>query len=161
MGISGYHAYSRNKGTIKTLARKYLPRIVQAAVYIVITYLPFYFLSSFMQPFKHVLPIYSSFTDIFATTFIVFLVASVITKGTIYQHAFNVVRSFVTIMFFLYTLNNGIITLVVPIEESTINIMLDLKIILAMLLLVSLVGIAKNIVQAIHFVSIKNEIIEI
>jgi len=56
-------------------------------------------------------------------------------------------------VFFIYVLNGGIITLTV---EGT-SIMLDVTVVLAMLVLVCLLGIAKNVVQAIDFVSGKAE----
>ena len=149
------------KGKTKTFARKFVPRIVKAALLVVVTYLPFYFLSAFIEPFQSFFPWYDPLTNIFAAVFIIFLVVGVFTSGTIYQYVFGVARALVTMIFFIYTLNGGIIALAVPIEEVTINIMVDLRVILAMLVLVCLLGIGKNVVQAIHFVSAKVEMKEL
>jgi len=149
------------KGQTKTFARKFVPRIVKAALLVVVTYLPFYFLSAFIEPFQSFFPWYEPLTSIFAAVFIIFLVVGVFTSGTIYQYMFGVARALVTMIFFIYTLNGGIIALAVPIEEVTINIMVDLRVILAMLVLVCLLGIGKNVVQAIHFVAGKVEMKEL
>ena len=145
------------KGHTKTFARKFVPRIFKAALLVVITYLPLYFLSAFIEPFQSFFPWYEPLTNIFAAVFIIFLVVGVFTSGTVYQYVFGVARALVVMMFFIYALNGGIVTLAVPIEGTTVNIMVDLMVILAMLVLVCLLGIGKNVVQAIEFVSAKVE----
>lgn len=145
------------KGHTKTFARKFVPKIFKAALLVVITYLPLYFLSAFIEPFQSFFPWYEPLTNIFAAVFIIFLVVGVFTSGTVYQYVFGVARALVVMMFFIYALNGGIVTLAVPIEGTTVNIMVDLTVILAMLVLVCLLGIGKNVVQAIEFVSAKVE----
>jgi hypothetical protein len=149
------------KGQTQSFARKFVPRIIKAALLVVITYLPMYFLSAFIEPLQSFFPWYGSLTNIFAAVFIVFLVAGVFTSGTIYQYVFGVARALITMIFFTYVLNGGIIALAVPIGGATVNIMLDLTVILAMLVLVCLLGIGKNVVQAIAFISAKVEMEEL
>jgi hypothetical protein len=93
--------------------------------------------------------------------FIFFLVAGVLFSGTVLQYVFGVARMLVLMVFFICVLNGGIITLTVPTEGAPVNIMLDITVVLAMLVLVCLLGIAKNVVQAIDFVSSKAEIKEL
>ena len=145
------------KGQTKTFARKFVPKIIKAALLVIITYLPLYFLSAFMEPFQSFVPWYGSTTDMFAVVFAIFLVVGVFTSGTVYQYIFGAGRSVLTMIFFIYTLNSGIINLALPIEGASINIMVDLTIILAMIVLVCLLGVGKNIMQAISFVSAKVE----
>jgi len=149
------------KGQTKTFARKFVPRIIKAALLVVITYLPFYFLSAFIEPFQSFFPWYAPTTNLFAAVFMIFLVVGVFTSGTIYQYVFGVARALVTMIFFIYVLNGGIVTLAVPVEGTSVNVMVDLTVILAMLVLVCLLGIGKNVVQAIDFVSAKVEMKEL
>jgi len=141
------------KGNTKLLMRKILPRASKAAFLAVITYLPMYFLSIVISPIKPFFPWYEPLTNRFAAVFIFFLVASVFSSGTVFQYVFGVARMLASMIFFIYVLNGGIITLTV---EGT-SIMLDVTVVLAMLVLVCLLGIAKNVVQAIDFVSGKAE----
>lgn len=67
----------------------------------------------------------------------------------------------VTTIYFTYILNGGVINLALPIEELPAKIMVDLTVILAMLVLVSLLGIGKNVVQVIDLVSAKSETSEL
>ena len=145
------------KGQTKTFARKFVPRIIKAALLVIITYLPLYFLSAFIEPFQSFFPWYAPTTSLFAAVFMIFLVAGVFTSGTIYQYVFGVARALVTIIFFIYVLNGGIVALAVPVEGASVNVMVDFRAILAMLVLVCLLGIGKNVVQAIEFVSAKVE----
>ena len=145
------------KGQTKTFARKFVPRIIKAALLVIITYLPLYFLSALIAPFQSFFPWYAPTTSLFAAVFMIFLVVGVFTSGTIYQYVFGVARTLVTMIFFIYVLNGGIVALAVPVEGTSVNIMVDLTVILAMIVLVCLLGIGKNVVQAIDFVSAKGE----
>ena len=145
------------KGQTKTFARKFVPRIIKAALLVIITYLPLYFLSAFIEPFQSFFPWYMPTTNIFAAVFMIFLVIGVFASGTIYQYVFGVARALVTMIFFIYVLNGGIVALAVPVGGASVNIMVDLRVILAMLVLTCLLGIGKNVVQAIDFVSAKVE----
>ena len=145
------------KGQTKTFARKFVPRIFKAALLGVITYLPFYFLSAFMEPLQSFFPWYVPLTNIFTAVFILLLVVGVLTSGTIYQYVLGVARALVTMIFFIYALNGGILALAVPIQGTTVNVMVDLRVILAMLISICLLGIGKNVIQAIDFVSAKVE----
>jgi len=145
------------KGNAKLFVRKILPKVFKAALLAVITYLPVYFLSALISPIQPFFPWYEPLTNIFAAVFIFLLVVGVFSSGTVFQYVFGVARTLVLMVFFICVLNGGIITLTVPVEGASTNIMLDVRVVLAMLVLVCLLGIAKNVVQAIDFVSGKAE----
>jgi len=149
------------KGDNKTFVKKIVPRIFKAALLAVIAYIPMYFLSALTRPFESFFPWYGPLTSVFTALFIIFLFVGTLFSGTIFQYVFGVARTLVLMLFFIYVLNSGIITLTVPTEGATANIMIDLTVVLAMLVLVCLLGIAKNVVQAIDFVVGKAETKEI
>jgi len=150
-----------DKGNTKLFVRRILPKAFKAALLAVIAYLPMYFLSSLVSPIKPFFPWYEPLTNVFAAVFIFFLVAGVLSSGTVFQYVFGVARTLALMLFFIYVLNGGIITLTVPTEGTPVNIMLNVTVVLAMLVLICLLGIAKNVVQAIDFVSSKAETKEI
>jgi len=145
------------KGNTKLFVRKILPKVFKAAFLAVITYLPMYFLSSLISPIKPFFPWYEPVTNIFAAVFIFFLVVGVLFSGTVFQYVFGVARTLVLMIFFICVLNGGIITLTVPTEGASVNIILDVTVVLAILVLICLLGIAKNVIQAIDFMSSKTE----
>jgi len=148
------------KGNTKLFVRKILPKAFKAAFLAVMAYLPMYFLSTLISPIQPFFPWYEPLTNIFAAVFIFFLVVGVFSSGTVFQYVFGVARTLVLMVFFICVLNGGIITLTVPVEGASVNVMFDVTVVLAMLILVCLLGIAKNVVQAIDFVSGKAEIKE-
>jgi len=81
----------------------------------------------------------------------------VFTSGTIYQYVFGVARALVVMLFFIYVLSGGVVALAIPLGGATVNVMVDLRVILAMIVLICLLGMGKNVVQAIDFVSGKVE----
>ena len=141
----------------KEQTRTFAPKIIKAALLVIITYLPLYFLSAFIEPLQSFFPWYAPATNLFAAVFTILLVVGVFTSGTIYQYVFGVARNLVTMIFFIYVLNGGIVDLAGPIEGANVNIMVDLTVILAMIVLICLLGVGKNVVQAIDFVSNKGE----
>jgi len=147
------------KGNTKLFVRKILPKAFKATFLAVITYLPMFFLSTLIRPIQPFFPWYEPLTNIFAAVFIFFLVIGVFSAGTVFQYVFGVARTLVLMIFFICVLNGGIITLTV--ERASVNIMLDVTVVLAMLVLICLLGIAKNVVQAIDFVSGKAETEEV
>jgi len=145
------------KGNAKLFLRKILPKVFKATFLAVIAYLPMYFLSALISPLQPLFPWYEPLTNIFAAVFIFFLVVGVFFSGTVFQYVFGVARMLVLMIFFIYVLNGGIINLTVPVEGESINIMLNVTVVLAMLVLICLLGIAKNVIQAIDFMSGKAE----
>jgi hypothetical protein len=145
------------KGNTKTFVKKIVPRVFKAVLLGVIAYLPMYFLSALVSPVQSFFPWYEPLTNIFAGVFIFFLVAGVLSSGTVFQYVFGVARTLALMVFFIFVLNSGVITLSMPIEGATVNIMVDITVVLAMLVLVCLLGIAKNVVQAIDFLARKVE----
>lgn len=141
------------KGDAKTFVRKIVPRVFKAALFGVLTYLPMYFLSAFIRPLQSFFPWYEPLTNMFAATFIVLVIVGVFSSGTIFQYVFGVARMLVLMLFFICVLNGGIVSLALPAEGGTVNVMLDLTVVLAMLVLACLLGIAKNVIQAIDFMS--------
>lgn len=139
------------KGDAKTFTRKAAPKAFKAVLLAVISYLPIYFLSDLVNPVQPFFPWYEPITNIFTVVFIFFLVAGVLLSGTIFQYVFGVARTLVLMIYFILLLNGGIVTLTLPFEGTTLNILVDLTVILAIIVLVCLLGIAKNVTQAINF----------
>jgi len=141
----------------KTLVRKFVPRVFKAIFLVFLTSLPLHFLSAFMEPLQSFSFGYVPLTNIFTLVFIILLVLDVFTSGTIYQYVFGVARALVVMLFFIYVLNGGVVALAIPLGGATVNVMVDLRVILAMIVLICLLGMSKNVVQAIDFVSGKVE----
>ncbi len=100
---------------------------------------------------------YTQLLGLFATVVIFFVVASELTSGTIFQHAFNVGKALILIIFFVLALNGGIVSFSLNLQGVPINVWADLKVYLIMLITIDLIGLAKSILQAVNFLSEKSE----
>lgn len=145
----------------ESLARKLLPRIAKAAIKGIIYFALFYvfptFLISQLSKFAPQLSTqYGQTVTVFAAILIFFVVASELTSGTIYQHALNIGRALILIIFFVFALNGGIVKFDIDVAGSQrVNLVADLKVFLLMLIAIDLLGLAKSVLQAVNFLSEK------
>jgi len=139
-----------------------LPRIAKAAIkgvlYLVFLYvLPMFLVSQVSEVAPELFAGYGQLLNLFVAVVIFFVVASELTSGTIFQHAFNIGKAIILIIFFLLALNGGIVSLNLNLEGTPIGIWADLRIFLIMLITIDLLGLAKSILQAVNFLSEKAE----
>jgi hypothetical protein len=78
-------------------------------------------------------------------------------SGTVFEFAFSIARGLTMIIYFIVALNGGIISLSMPMMEATVNLVVDLKAFLAILILLNLLGIAKSMFRATNFLAKKAE----
>jgi len=155
------------KGEEKTFAERVMPRVFKAAIMGVTTFFLYYLLPMLMfsmipaeglpSEFSSFFSKYENLVYVFAAIMICFVVAIQLSSGTIFQHAFSIAKAIVLILYFIYALEGGILTLSIPAVEITINIMADLTTFLAILILVNLLALAKSMFEAINFLSQKVE----
>lgn len=148
--------------TAGSFLRKMLPRIakavVKAVLYFIFLYLvPTMLVSQLSEFAPELFANYSQLINLFAAVVIFFVVASELTSGTIFQHAFNIGKAIILIIFYVLALNGGIISLNLNFESVPINIWADLRIYLMMLITIDLLGLAKSVLQAVNFLSEKTE----
>jgi len=148
--------------TAKSFFKKMIPRIVKAVVkavlYFVFLYLvPTMLISQVSEVAPQLFRDYSQLLTLFVSVVIFFVVASELTAGTIFQHAFNIGKAIILIIFFILALNGGIINMNLNLEGVPINIWADLRIYLIMLITIDLLGLAKSVLQAVNFLSERTE----
>ena len=139
-----------------------LPRIAKAAVkavlYFIFLYLvPSMLISKLSEFAPELFANCSQLLRLFVAVVIFFVVASELTSGTIFQHAFNIGKAIILIIFYVLALNGGIISLNLNLESVPINIWADLRVYLMMLITIDLLGLAKSLLQAVNFLSEKTE----
>ncbi len=145
----------------KSFLKKMFPRIAKAAfkgiLYFVIFYVfPVFLLSQVSKLAPQLFAGYGQTLFMFAAVLIFFAVASELTSGTIYQHALNIGKAIILIVFFVLALNGGIIKLDLDlIETQRISILADVRTYLLMLIAIDLLGLAKSVLQAVNFLSEK------
>jgi len=135
--------------------RRILPKVLKATVkgllwFFLLYVLPMLFLSELAEK---VLPGYTQLLSTFAIVIVFFVVVSELLAGTIFQYVFNIGKALVFMGFFIYALNGGFVAF----DFNIVHIEADLRVYLAMLLIIDFLGLAKSLLQAIEFLAKKTE----
>jgi len=135
-----------------------LPRVVKAVIkgllwFIFLYVVPMFIISGLSELAPEIFSSYEQLLPVFVAIVLFFVVASELASGTIFQHAFNIGKALILMIFIVYALQGGIIS----IDIMNIHLLADLRIYLAMLLTIDLLGLAKSVLQAINFLSEKAE----
>ncbi|NIW14546.1 MAG: hypothetical protein GWN31_11585, partial [Candidatus Thorarchaeota archaeon] len=103
----------------KKLMNMLIPRTIKAALWGTFTYVFVYYLPRLIYPMD-VLPLeYNQFLYLFVGIAVFFAVVVKFFSGTILEHAFSIARALILIIYFVAVFNGGIISLTMPMEETT------------------------------------------
>lgn len=140
-----------------------LPRVAKAAIrgllYFFLFYLiPMFFISQAAGFVPQLSEEFGQRVTVFAAVVIFFAVAAELTSGTIYQHALNIGKALILVIYFVLALDGGVIRLSLDIAAGQqINIAADLRIYLMILVSIDLLTLAKSVLQMVNFLSEKTE----
>jgi hypothetical protein len=141
----------------KSLVRKMIPNVFKAAVWGMITYVFVGYLPTLLFPMDFLAFGFNQLFDLFVGIAVFFAVITNLFSGTILGYAFSIARALVMIIYFIFALDGGIISLSMPISEVTASFVVDVKAFLTILVLVNLLGIGKNLLQVTSFLAKKVE----
>ena len=155
------------KGDKETFAERIKPRVLKAAIMGVVTFFLYYMLPTLLfstfstqslpSEFGSYFSRYENLFYIFAAIIICFAVVNQLSSGTIFQHGFSVAKVIVLIIYLIYALEGGILTLSMSLGGNMVNIAANLTAFLAILISVNLLALAKSMFEAINFLSQKAE----
>jgi len=141
----------------KSLVRKMIPNVFKAALWGIITYVFVGYLPTLLFPMDFLAFGFNQLFDLFVGIAVFFAVITNLFSGTILGYAFSIARGLVMIIYFIFALDGGIISLSMPISESTVSFVVDVKVFLTILVLVNLLGIGKSLLQVTSFLAKKVE----
>jgi len=141
------------------------PRVMKAALWGAFTFMMVYYLPLSLIPSnlpQNVLPFdYSAQLFDFAMISVFFAVAGQLFSKTVIGCGFGIARAIVIVAYFLVVSEGGILNLTVPVSEYTLNLTVDISIILLMIIAVNLLSIAKNLLGAISILTEKSTTIDL
>jgi len=143
-----------NNNVAKKTHRDLVFKALKATIKAVIFYAFYLVLWSFLAPVSEFVPGLQLMIEAFITVYIVLMIISELTSGTIYQYFFNVARALFVIGYLIVSLGGGIFGVTV----ENVNLMVDFRLILAIAMLLSLLGLAKSVLQAVNYMNEKAEI---
>ncbi len=135
----------------KAHLKKAVPRLLKAAVLSIVFYFVVYCISSLASGVESFFSLYRPLTDFFTIIFILLLFAAELSYGTVFYYAFNFAKTFVFIIYLVYVLNGGVLDLSIPVQGQSLDVMVDVRILLTVLIFVFLLGLSKNVLQAVEF----------
>lgn len=141
-------------GTIsKKTLRNIIFRALKATAKGVIFYVVYFVLWSFLAPAAEIIPGLQGMVETFVAVYIVLMIIGDLTAGTIYQYFFSAAKTLFVIGYLILSLGGGIMGF----TFENVNLMIDIRLFLAVAMVLSLLGFAKSVLQAINYQSEKAE----
>jgi hypothetical protein len=137
-----------------------LPRVLKAAVWGTFTFVIVYYVPLMLIPKdipQSILPFdYTAQLLDFAVISVFFAVVGQLFSGTVIGCGFGIARALVIIAYFFVVSEGGVFSITLPISEVTVNVIVDISILLLMIVSVNLLSIAKNLFEAISLLNEKS-----
>jgi len=149
----------------KFVTKTVLPRVLKATVWGTFTFVMVYYLPLMLIPqdiAQNILPFdFTAQLFDFAVIIVFFAVVGQLFSGTVIGCGFGIARALVIIAYFFVVLEGGVFSVTLPISEVTVNLILDISILLLMIVSVNLLSIAKNLFEAITLLTEKSTRIDL
>jgi len=126
-------------------------KILKATIKAALLYGVYFVLSMFLAPISDVVPGFQQMVETFVTVYLFLMILGEITSGTVFQHFFGAAKALFVILYLIFSLNGGVITL----YFQGAQLMVDIRLFLMVAILLSLLGFAKSVLQAINFLNEK------
>ena len=108
----------------------------------------------FLASISEIVPGFQQMVETFVMVYILLIIIGELTSGTIFQYFFNVAKALFVIGYLIFSLKGGIFGL----TFQNVSLMVDLRLFLVIAMLLSLLGLAKSVFQAINYMSEKAEL---
>jgi len=137
----------------KKILRKFSFKALKATIKGVLIYAIYSILWMFIAPISQIIPSLQLMIETFVIVYIIFTIVEEFTSGTIYHYFFNVGKALFVIGYLIGTLNGGIF----GITFQNISLIVDLRLVLAIAMLLGLLGLTKSVLQTINYMNEKAE----
>jgi len=137
----------------KILVKSILLRTLKAGIKAFLIYVAYVIFLLLTKPIYNFIGQYSQVIDVFFITILIFTFISELSSGTIYQYMFSFSRELFIIFYFINVLNGGAIRMNVENIEFAVN----LQFFILVLILMGVLGMARNTLGAINFLNEKSE----
>ena len=134
--------------------RKIGVRALKAAAKGILVYVLYFVLSLFLAPFMEMVPTLQQSIEAFVTLYLILMVIGDFMADTIYHYFFRAGKSLFVIFYLILSLKSGVVST----AFGSINLLVDLRLFLVIAMLLSLLGLARSVFQAINFMNEKASI---
>ena len=137
----------------KKRVRNFMFKALKASVKGILFYAIYFVLWMFLAPISDMVPGFQQMIETFVMVYILLMIVGELASGTIFQYFFNVAKALFVIGYLIFSLKGGIFGL----TFQNVSLMVDLRLFLAIAMLLSLLGLAKSVLQAINYMNEKAE----
>jgi len=141
----------------KTKLRQITFKALKATVRGILFYAAYLLLWMFLAPLSQLIPGFQQIIETFVIVYIILMIVGDLTSGTIFKHFFDAAKALFIICYLILSLKGGIFSL----SYENLSLIVDLRPLIAIVTLLSLLGFAKSILQAINFLNEKAERLQI
>jgi len=131
-----------------------LRRALIATIKGAILYAVYFVLSQFLAPLSQFIPGFQQIVETFVTVYIILIIIAELTSGSILQHFFNAAKSLFVVAYLIVSLGTGVLSL----TFQGLNFVVDIHLFLVIAMLLGLVGLAKSVLQTIHYLNERAEL---
>jgi hypothetical protein len=132
---------------------KILVKALKATVKGILFYIMYFVLWGFISPLTEFIPSLQQIVETFVIIYVILMILGELTSGTIYQYFLNVAKALFVTLYLILELRGGVFNL----TFNGLNFFVDLRAILAVVVLLSLLGVAKSMLQAVNYLGEKAE----
>lgn len=137
----------------KKKERDMLLRVLKATAKGVVFYSIYFVSWLFLAPIAQIVPGLQQTVETFVAVYITLMIIGDLASGTIYQHFFNAAKLLFVIGYFILSLSGGVYSL----TFQNVKLMVDLRFFLATAMLLSILGFAKTVLQAVNYLNERAE----
>ena len=123
----------------------------------ILLYGVYFILSMFLASISEMVPGFQQIVETFVMVYIILTTFAELVSETIFQHFFNMAKALFVILYLVFSLKSG----VMGITFQNVNLIIDLRSFLVAVMLLSLLGLAKSMFQAIDFLNAKADALHV
>jgi len=138
---------------LKKNLRKFWYKALKATIKGILFYIFYFVLWSFLAPVAEVIPGLQLMIETFVIIYIILMIIGELASGTIFQYFFNGAKALFVICYLILSLNGGIF----GVTFQNISLSIDLRLFLTIAILLSLLGFAKSVLQAVNYLNERTE----
>jgi hypothetical protein len=128
-------------------------KALKATIKSVLLYGVYFVLSMFLSPISEFVPNVLQAVEAFVAVYICLIIVGEFVSGTVFKYFFDAAKALFVILFLTFSLKGGVIA----VTFQDLSLMVDIRLFLMIAILLSLLGFAKSVLQAISFLNQKAE----
>jgi len=137
----------------KKRVRNFTFKALKATVNGVLFYGIYFVLWMYLAPISQMVPGLQQMVETFVMVYILLIILGELTSKTVFQYFFNMAKAMFVIGYLIFSFKSGIFGL----TFQNIRLMIDFRLFLVIAMLLSLLGLAKSVFQAINYMNERAE----